>query len=98
MADSEEEENTLTMTLNNEDHTLGAVIVDVLNKSPSVLFAGYTIPHPSERQVKLCVQTDGKITPKQALVKASEQLSNMCSSTDKLFRSKVEEFENKMQE
>merc|ERR1712216_761470 len=93
-----ENENTVTFVLSNEDHTLGASIVYVLNKSPDVVFAGYTIPHPSERKVRLCVQTTEATTPREALKQASESLQNMCSATKTLFLSKVEEFSNTMQE
>merc|ERR1712054_41644 len=93
-----EDENTLTFVLEDEDHTLGATLVDVLNRSALVTFAGYTIPHPSERKVQLCVQTLPSTTPKEALLAAAESLSNMCKSTEKLFTSKVEEFDNAMRE
>ena len=95
---AEEADNTVTFLLQDEDHTMGASIVDVLNRSSNVVFAGYTIPHPSERKVQLCVQTNGEVSPKDAVLAAAETLAKMCDSTKKLFRSRFEEFGNTMQE
>ena len=94
---AEEADNTVTFLLQDEDHTMGASLVDVLNRSSNVVFAGYTIPHPSERRVQLAIQTTGVVTPKEALVNAAESLQKMCATTDSLFNSKVDEFRNQMQ-
>ena len=72
--------NTYTFVLEDEDHTIGATLVDVLNRRGDVVFAGYTIPHPSERKVQFCVQTNGETSPQQALSAAAESLSSMCAS------------------
>ena len=41
-----------------------SILVDLVltsaRLSPEVLFAGYTVPHPSERKVHVCVQTAGE--------------------------------------
>jgi DNA-directed RNA polymerase II subunit RPB11 len=41
---------------------------------PSVLFAGYKVPHPLRPYFLLKVQTDGSLTPVQALEEASLKL------------------------
>jgi DNA-directed RNA polymerase II subunit RPB11 len=41
---------------------------------PSVLFAGYKVPHPLHPYFLLKVQTDGSITPREALDQASLKL------------------------
>jgi len=59
---------------------------------PNVLFSAYKTPHPLFAEFELRVQTDGSITPKNALMKA-------CGETvrdlDQLSREFTKEFELK---
>jgi DNA-directed RNA polymerase II subunit RPB11 len=41
---------------------------------PYVIFAGYKVPHPLEARVVLKVQTDGAMSPIQAVQEACQQL------------------------
>lgn len=41
----------------NEDHTLGNSLRSMLMRNKDVVFAGYSIPHPSEPKMNLRVQT-----------------------------------------
>ncbi|RMZ89080.1 hypothetical protein DV736_g3690, partial [Chaetothyriales sp. CBS 134916] len=59
--------STSTFTLNKEDHTMGNLLRDRLLQHPHVTFAAYKIPHPLFATVELRVQTDGVVSPKQAL-------------------------------
>ncbi|RAL15674.1 actin cytoskeleton-regulatory complex protein PAN1 [Aspergillus homomorphus CBS 101889] len=61
-------------TFNKEDHTLGNLIRSRLLQSSHVLFAAYKVPHPLVPQFLLRVQTDGEITPKEAVVTACHEL------------------------
>jgi len=61
-------------TFNKEDHTLGNMIRSRLQQSSHVLFAGYKVPHPLIPKFELRVQTDGEITPKDAVVAACHDL------------------------
>ncbi|KAK2834942.1 hypothetical protein FQN49_006761 [Arthroderma sp. PD_2] len=45
-----------------------------LLQSQHVLFSGYKIPHPLVHKVLLRVQTDGQITPKDAVITACHDL------------------------
>ena len=65
--------NASTFTILGEDHTLANLIRGQLLLSPHVLFSGYKVPHPLEAKVELRVQTDGELTPKQAVVQASNE-------------------------
>ena len=94
----EEGDNTYTFVLMNEDHTLGATLVDILNKNDQVVFAGYTIPHPSEKKVQLTIRTSGVVAPKEALAAACTSLIDMCQATKQMFKAKVTTFKNAMEE
>lgn len=61
-------------TFNKEDHTLGNMIRSRLLQSSHVLFAGYKVPHPLVPKFELRVQTDGEITPKEAVITACHDL------------------------
>ncbi|KAL8857086.1 MAG: hypothetical protein Q9178_006378 [Gyalolechia marmorata] len=61
-------------TFNKEDHTLGNMLRSRLLQSPHVQFSGYKVPHPLFSKFELRVQTDGSITPRQALLQACKDL------------------------
>ncbi|KAL8713534.1 MAG: hypothetical protein Q9220_002396 [cf. Caloplaca sp. 1 TL-2023] len=66
--------STSVFTFNKEDHTLGNMLRARLLQSPHVLFSGYKVPHPLFSKFILRVQTDGTLTPRQALVQACKDL------------------------
>ncbi|KAL8934441.1 MAG: hypothetical protein Q9216_005913 [Gyalolechia sp. 2 TL-2023] len=66
--------STSVFTFNKEDHTLGNMLRSRLLQSPNVLFSGYKVPHPLFSSFILRVQTDGTLTPRQALVQACKDL------------------------
>ncbi|KAL5364632.1 RBP11-like subunits of RNA polymerase [Aspergillus floccosus] len=61
-------------TFNKEDHTLGNLLRSRLLQSSHVLFAAYKVPHPLVPKFLLRVQTDGEITPKDAVIAACHEL------------------------
>ncbi|KAF2854554.1 RBP11-like subunits of RNA polymerase [Plenodomus tracheiphilus IPT5] len=61
--------NTAIFTFNKEDHTLGNLISQRLLKYDQVMFAAYKVPHPLFATFELRVQTDGTITPKDAVIR-----------------------------
>ncbi|KAF4151173.1 hypothetical protein CNMCM6069_004371 [Aspergillus lentulus] len=61
-------------TFNKEDHTLGNLLRSRLLQNSHVIFAGYKVPHPLLPKFELRVQTDGEITPKDALLAACHDL------------------------
>ncbi|KAG6356574.1 hypothetical protein INS49_014447 [Diaporthe citri] len=66
--------NCSDFTLKKEDHTLGNLVSEYLKKHPNVLMAGYKIPHPNVPELFIRVQTDGQITPKEAMVEVCKNL------------------------
>lgn len=77
--------NAAMFTFNKEDHTLGNLLRAKLVKSEHVLFAGYQVPHPLFAVFKLRVQTDGEVTPKDAVVKACQDLVKELQMLDQEF-------------
>ncbi|KAJ5563637.1 hypothetical protein N7535_008801 [Penicillium sp. DV-2018c] len=61
-------------TFHKEDHTLGNMLRTRLLKTQHVVFAAYRVPHPLTPEFQLRVQTDGEITPRQAVINASQAL------------------------
>lgn len=57
-----------------EDHTLANILCSELRKIKGVTHTGYRVPHPLSGEVIVYVQTDGSITPKQAVKLASDSL------------------------
>ncbi|KAF3392300.1 DNA-directed RNA polymerase II subunit RPB11 [Talaromyces pinophilus] len=62
--------STSIFTINKEDHSVGNLLRGRLLQNRHVTFAAYKIPHPLEHKLELRVQTDGEITPKDALIAA----------------------------
>ena len=54
--------------------------------TPSVLFAGYKVPHPLEPVIIIKVQTDGTTTPIQAVETACTSLIAMISKLQENFK------------
>ncbi|CAI4210414.1 unnamed protein product [Parascedosporium putredinis] len=66
--------NCSDFVIKKEDHTIGNVVSEQLKKHRNVLFAGYKIPHPNVPELFIRIQTDGSITPKEALLSVLEKL------------------------
>lgn len=63
-----------TFVFNKEDHTLGNMLRHAVLTLPAVLFCGYKVPHPLEPRVLVKIQTDGSISPSEALQQACTKL------------------------
>ncbi|KAJ5449795.1 DNA-directed RNA polymerase II subunit [Penicillium daleae] len=61
-------------TFHKEDHTLGNMIRSRLLRTAHVTFAAYRVPHPLTPNFQLRCQTDGEITPRQAVINACQAL------------------------
>jgi len=68
--------NAATFTLRKQDHTLGNMIRSQLLLDPTVLFAGYKVPHPLENDIIIKIQTDERSNPSEALKRACQLLIN----------------------
>ncbi|KAF7718386.1 Uncharacterized protein PECH_001017 [Penicillium ucsense] len=61
-------------TFHKEDHTLANMLRSRLLKTAHVTFAAYKVPHPLTPNFILRVQTDGTVTPRDAVINACEAL------------------------
>lgn len=67
--------NTAVFTILLEDHTIGNMLQMMLLRNPKILFAAYRKPHPLENKIEVKIQTNGEVTPAQALKEALQNLT-----------------------
>ncbi|KAF2863616.1 RBP11-like subunits of RNA polymerase [Piedraia hortae CBS 480.64] len=82
--------NAAIFTFNKEDHTMGNLLRSKLAKSEHVLFAAYQVPHPLFAVVKLRVQTDGEISPREAVIQAGREIVQELSKLGQEFTKEFE--------
>lgn len=82
--------NTSIFHFNKEDHTLGNLLRSKLLSNSHVIFSGYKVPHPLFPKFELRVQTDGEITPKEALLATCRDLVNDLSTLSREFTKEYE--------
>ncbi|VWU50747.1 DNA-directed RNA polymerases I and III subunit RPAC2, putative [Hepatocystis sp. ex Piliocolobus tephrosceles] len=69
--------SSATFCFENEDHTLGNCLRCILLQKEGIEYAGYTVPHPTQSEINLRIQTTGE--PAINILKESlNDLSNMC--------------------
>eukprot|EP01026_Neomeris_dumetosa_P078508 TRINITY_DN849_c0_g2_i1.p1 TRINITY_DN849_c0_g2~~TRINITY_DN849_c0_g2_i1.p1 ORF type:complete len:123 (-),score=14.24 TRINITY_DN849_c0_g2_i1:103-471(-) len=77
--------NAGTFTIQREDHSLGNMIRMQLLEDKRVMFGGYRVPHPLEHRLLVKIQTDGTITPTEALQQALENLREELTSIKEMY-------------
>ncbi|KAJ8325286.1 RNA polymerase subunit AC19 [Batrachochytrium dendrobatidis] len=93
LATDSQDLGSATFCISNEDHTLGNALRYIIMKNPAVSFCGYSVPHPSEYQINLRIQTDGSITAVDALHKGLDDLVDMTTHVKESFKDKVKQGE-----
>ncbi|KAF5334683.1 hypothetical protein D9611_011964 [Ephemerocybe angulata] len=78
--------NAATIKIVKQDHTLGNMLRAQLLVTPHVLFAGYKVPHPLHPYFQIKIQTNGTITPQEALEQASNKLIASLVSLEQKFK------------
>jgi len=78
--------NAATFKILKQDHTLAGMVRAQLQSIPQILFAGYKVPHPLHPYFLLKVQTDGTITPTEALESACTKLIGTLSALEAKFK------------
>lgn len=81
--------NTSDFKILKEDHTLGNLLAEHLKQAPHVMMAGYKIAHPNVPELLIRIQTDGSITPREALVSACKQLVAMYGQLGREFQKEL---------
>lgn len=90
---SNDDDKCVTFVLHHEDHTLGNTLRYMIMKDPAVEFCGYTVPHPSEHQINLRIQTRGKPCH-EVLQTALYELQNTCDHVLDTFKDAFKKFKN----
>ncbi|CAO1629930.1 unnamed protein product [Parajaminaea phylloscopi] len=83
-------ENAATIILNKEDHTMGNLLRHAVLAVPGVIFCGYKVPHPLEPRTLLKIQTDGRLTPLQALRTGCERVIAQINQIRTSFQTEVQ--------
>jgi DNA-directed RNA polymerase II subunit RPB11 len=78
-----------TFTVYLEDHTVGNITRMQLLQDERVRFAGYKAPHPLEHRIQVRIQTNGQITPHQALTESLGSLSTTLKSLQSQFEKQI---------
>jgi DNA-directed RNA polymerase subunit L len=81
----EEEKNKIIFELIGEGHSLCNALKKELWNVKGVIAAGYTIKHPLVGIPRIVLETDGKVSPKDALKKASDALIKKSDEFSKEF-------------
>ncbi|PHJ21646.1 rna polymerase small [Cystoisospora suis] len=81
----------LTFTLTGEDHTLGNTVRSILVRKAGVEFAGYSVPHPTQPEINIRLQTTGE-PAMQLLRETFDDLANVCDHLDMLYDQALEAF------
>ena len=79
-----------TFVFSNEGHTLGNALRHVVMQDPRTAFTGYTVPHPSEPDMHLRIQTFNDVPSDAVLREATSTLKGVCESLRNSFKKSLE--------
>ncbi|EIW69684.1 DNA-directed RNA polymerase II subunit RPB11 [Tremella mesenterica] len=85
--------NAATIMMKKQDHTMGNMIRAQLLLDPSVLFAGYKVPHPLENDILIKIQTDERSNPADALKRACTLLIQQLTEVKRQFSQQAQRIE-----
>ncbi|KAL2919691.1 RNA polymerase subunit AC19 [Polyrhizophydium stewartii] len=91
MASDSQDPGSATFCIRNEDHTLGNALRYIIMKKCGLSFCGYSVPHPSEYQINLRIQTDGTITAVDALHQGLSDLIDLTAHVKETFTDKIKQ-------
>ena len=81
-----EDSNRLEIEIADEDHTLGNLLRSKLLEDKKVRHAGYQIVHPLTGGIKLIIQTEGSVKPRDALLKALSEIEEETKEFQEKFK------------
>ncbi|XP_029655339.1 DNA-directed RNA polymerases I and III subunit rpc19-like [Octopus sinensis] len=85
-----DDDTCATFIIQDEDHTLGNALTHVLSVQPGVEMYGYVMPHPSEREIHVNVQTKKDFSANDTFRKAVTDLRDIASVILERFDEAVE--------
>ena len=81
--------DSATFQFQQEDHTLGNALRYMLARKPTIQFAGYCVPHPSETTMNVRVQCDKGSRAETIVDEALADLSTVFSEISTSFEKAV---------
>ena len=85
----DDKKNKLVVEVNGADHTLCNSIKQELYNDKHVKIATYSIRHPQISVPQMIVETDGEVSPKNALINAVQRLHKINEKFKKEFIKEV---------
>ncbi|MBU7047316.1 MAG: DNA-directed RNA polymerase subunit L [Theionarchaea archaeon] len=81
------EDNKLEVVLVGEDHTFANLLRRILREDEHVTYSAYKVDHPLLDRTRpvIFVETDGKETPKEALIKAALKIKEQINEFGERF-------------
>ena len=84
--------DSATFQFHSEDHTLGNALRYMLAKKPTVQFAGYCVPHPSEATMNVRVQCEKEMRAETVVDEALQDLSTVFSEITTAFEKAIMDY------
>jgi DNA-directed RNA polymerases I and III subunit RPAC2 len=88
------ESTCVTFTLSGEDYTLGNALQTLISGDLNAEFVGCSIPHPTQQEMNLRIQTHG-VPAIKVLDNALDNLIQICDCLTKTYTQSVHNFLNK---
>eukprot|EP01055_Gregarina_sp_Pseudo9_P003807 Gregarina_sp_Pseudo_9__3806@NODE_3958_length_517_cov_4_060669_g3632_i0_p1_GENE_NODE_3958_length_517_cov_4_060669_g3632_i0NODE_3958_length_517_cov_4_060669_g3632_i0_p1_ORF_typecomplete_len124_score15_56RNA_pol_L_2/PF13656_6/1_7e24_NODE_3958_length_517_cov_4_060669_g3632_i062433 len=79
----------LTFAIPGEDHTMGNTLRCMLSSKIECEFAGYSIPHPTQREMNFRLQVIGGKTAVELMIEALDDLIAMAKHVEDTFENIV---------
>ena len=87
--DLKKDSNSLEFEIEGEDHTLCNALRNILLEDDNVEFVSYKIDHPTHANPIFYIKTNEQKTPTEALIDASDKLSELCNEVLTKFQEAV---------
>jgi DNA-directed RNA polymerases I and III subunit RPAC2 len=86
-----------TFSFNGEDHTLGNLMRNQIQKNAKVDFCAYSVPHPSEPvcNVRIQMASNSDADVNSALRHGLKRIQKTCDVVEEKFLASVADFKNK---
>eukprot|EP01134_Creolimax_fragrantissima_P006515 CFRG6515T1 len=80
-----EGDSVLIATIDGEDHTLGNSLRWIIMKNPDTEFCGYVVPHPSDHNIQMHIQSKQGVSAVSILRKGLSDLQELSRHTRETF-------------
>jgi len=72
--------NSIEISIKDEEHTLGNLLATELQNTEHVTFAAYKVPHPLQNILKVRIEVEGERSPLDSVKTALEKIKRNCES------------------